>query len=482
MKKRIENVSIKYKIWIYLIGFCILLLSILWIAQVGLLKSFYKSVKMRQTRQAVKAVERSIDSEYAQDLIESIAQENEVCVLVLSNTATEIFSAEELRDCSIHKMPFLDKKMIVEKTLTANREIYQNYERQFDKKPMDNMMPPQDHKGGDMVQSLVYSKPIKNAAGKELVVVVNTRVEPVDATVYTLRIQLTFVTFVTLIVAGIMSFYISRKVAEPIEKINESAKILAQGNYDVVFKARGYKEINELSDTLTYTATELSKVESLRQEFIANISHDLRTPLTLIGGYAEVMRDIPGENSPENAQVVIDEAKRLATLVSDVLSISKIQAGVTLPVCTPYNITSSIQKTVERMQELLKSEGYSINFEYNQDVIVKADELLISQSFYNLLTNAVTYTGTDKLITVRQVLENSSVRIEVCDTGDGIAAANLPYVWERYYRIDKTHKRAVTGTGIGLSIVKSLVTAHGGKYGVISEEGKGSTFWFSLGL
>ena len=109
-----------------------------------------------------------------------------------------------------------------------------------------------------------------------------------------------------------------------------------------------------------------------------------------------------------------------------------------------------------------------------------ADKVKITQAFYNLLINAINYTGKDKSIKVRQTISDGSVRIEVTDTGEGIPEENLPYIWDRYYKVDKTHKRAVTGTGLGLSIVKKVIELHGGEYGVQSQVGMGSTFWFSL--
>lgn len=113
--------------------------------------------------------------------------------------------------------------------------------------------------------------------------------------------------------------------------------------------------------------------------------------------------------------------------------------------------------------------------------MLSADEVSITQVFYNLLVNAINYTGEDKTITVRQIETDDRVRIEVADTGKGIAPEDLPYIWDRYYKVDKRHKRAVTGTGLGLSIVKKIIELHDGSYGAeSSQEGKGSTFWFSL--
>ena len=119
-------------------------------------------------------------------------------------------------------------------------------------------------------------------------------------------------------------------------------------------------------------------------------------------------------------------------------------------------------------------------FEHDTEVYVLADEVKITQAFYNLLTNAINYCGEDKNIFVRQSIEDGFVRVEVRDCGEGIAEEDLPLIWDRYYKVDKTHKRAVTGTGLGLSIVKKIIELHGGGYGVFSKPGKGSVFWFSL--
>jgi signal transduction histidine kinase len=273
---------------------------------------------------------------------------------------------------------------------------------------------------------------------------------------------------------------IARRISQPIEEISECAKALASGDYDIRFGSRGFLEIGELSDTLNTAAVELSKVETLRRELMANVSHDLRTPLALIYSYAEMMHDFPTEVTPEQTQTVMDETKRLTSLVNDVLDVSRLESGTMELHPSRYNLTECLNDTILRTAELVKKDGYSIAFEQNGEVYVKADEIKITQAFYNLLINAVHYSTADKKITVRQSEADGKVKISVIDNGDGIAPENLPYIWDRYYKIDKKHKRAITGTGLGLSIVKKIVELHGGSYGVESEPGRGSTFWFEL--
>jgi len=330
---------------------------------------------------------------------------------------------------------------------------------------------------------LIYAKAIEGIGGNGDIVIVRSRITPVDATVDTLRVQLFYISIFMVLISIVISFVIARYVSRPIEKINISAKDLAKGNHDVDFTCEGYKEIIELSETLNYTAIELSKVEMLRRELIANMSHDLRTPLTLISGFAEMMRDLPEENTKENASIIVDETIRLTSIVNNLLEFSKLQAGVQKLELEEYNLTESLLSVVNTFNGLIKKDGYKVNFICEKDFIIKSDEDKIKQAFYNLLTNAVNYTGANKEVDVFLEEKESRVIVSVTDYGEGIDKENLPYIWDRYYKVDKVHKRAVTGTGIGLSIVKTILEmCPDTEYGVNSDVGMGTTFYFSFKL
>jgi signal transduction histidine kinase len=193
------------------------------------------------------------------------------------------------------------------------------------------------------------------------------------------------------------------------------------------------------------------------------------------------MRDIPGENSPENIQAVIDETTRLSELVSDLLDLSKLQAGNLEPHEEVFDLTQTLRDALARYDTLIRHQGYRIDTVIDVgEVLVRADRTMILQVLYNLVGNAVNYTGAQKRVLVTETVNDGTVCISVADDGDGIPPEQIGEIWDRYYRVDREHRRAVMGTGLGLSIVKNVMEAHKAAYGVESSVGTGSVFWFKL--
>lgn len=311
---------------------------------------------------------------------------------------------------------------------------------------------------------------------------INTSVEPLDSTISILAEQMVYITVALLILGLLISFFMARSIARPIVKITKSAEVLAQGNYNITFDGKGYDEVEKLAATLNYASTEISKVDNLRRDLIANISHDLRTPLTMVKAYAEMIRDLSGDNPKkrsEHLNVIIEESDRLAGLVNDILDLSKIESGNNELNLSEFGISQKLEEILDRYKLLSEQKGYKFIFERDEEVIVKADVIKIEQVIYNLINNAVNYTGEDKTVTVRQINKPASVRIEISDTGVGIPKDQLPLIFDRYYRTEKS-KREVIGSGLGLSIVKAILKQHSFPFGVHSEIGKGSTFWFEI--
>lgn len=310
-------------------------------------------------------------------------------------------------------------------------------------------------------------------------------VEESLALVQTASTEMAWRTVFTALFVFILSFAVASAVAgwltRPLSEITEKAKQLARGDFNVDFHGQEYgSEMQELADTLNYARDELSKTDRMQRELIANVSHDFKTPLTAIKGYAHMLAEISGgnpEKRAKHANIIVAEADRLTALVSDVLDLSKMRAGMDEFKKATIDLSTYVQDILTRFDYLKDAQGYSFITEIEEDIFVVADEMKIGQALYNLIGNAVNYTGEDKRVYVRLKREADMVRFSVTDTGAGIKKEDIPTIWERYYRSGETHKRPVGGTGLGLSIVKTVLEKHGFLYGVESETGKGSTFY-----
>ena len=329
--------------------------------------------------------------------------------------------------------------------------------------------------------SILYSSLSGGGENAEYMVLFNTESFPVGAMSSTITVQLTLITTILLIGAGALAIVLSRKITRPVSGLCSEAKKLAGGGYDIVMPEGNILEINQLGEALSYAASELEKSDIMQKELIANITHDLRTPLTMISGYSEVMRDIPGEMNVENMQVIIDESARLSALVNDVLELSRAQRGAMELHLKHFCITDAVREETRRYGEMLRGRGYTIQYESDGvGAVIDGDETKLMQAFCNLLNNAVNFTGEDKLVTVRQTVRDGVCRTEVIDSGAGISADELENIWDRYYRARDFQKKGIPGTGLGLSIVKQIMLMHGASFGVASTPGQGSTFWLEV--
>ena len=206
----------------------------------------------------------------------------------------------------------------------------------------------------------------------------------------------------------------------------------------------------------------------------------------MIKAYASMIQEISGgdvEKSRKHAQVIVDEADRLTSLVGDVLELSKMQAGIDEMKRVEVDMSAYTQEILERFAYLRETKGYTFVSDVEEGLVTYADELKIGQALYNLIGNAVNYTGEDKTVFVSlKKLNEKTFRFSVRDTGAGIAPTELASIWERYYRSKESHKRPVSGTGLGLSIVKTVLQKHGFAFGAESKQGKGSVFYVDFPL
>lgn len=485
-KKSNGSLGITIKLFGMFVAFAVLVLALLWVFQVVLLDAFYKNIKVTQAERNVGSIATNIDNDSLINLANRIAQDGECCIKIMFIDSGETLDVLTGNDsCVLHHLTSDSLYRLFVKTQKAGGTHIEYYKRaafknnSYDIRKFFGNVPQADT---GLSSTMIYCRTVETEKSGSVLIMLNSAMYPVEATVETLKILLFYETIIMLVIALVLALVFSRMISRPIVKINDKAKILATGNYNIDFTASGYREIEELGSTLNHTASELARVDELRNELIANISHDLRTPLTLISGYAEVMRDIPGENTPENVQIIIDESNHLAALVSDILDLSKLQSGAQSLDISRFSITDAIKSIMTRYAKLIEQRGFVVSFEHDEtiNIFVNADEMRILQVIYNLVNNAINYTGESRRVTLCQRVENGEVIIEVTDYGPGIAADKLEHIWDRYYKVDKEHRRAAVGTGLGLSIVKGVLQMHLARFGVRSTIGEGSTFWFAL--
>ncbi|MBR5527753.1 MAG: HAMP domain-containing histidine kinase [Clostridia bacterium] len=495
--------------------FAVILISLLWIFQTVLLETFYKHVKTRALIDTADVITESLynadmtDKDALHSIVGKTAVKNDISVKVIDSSSSSanavfnpVFSVIAQHDNVLSMLRDSELYFIYRDATENGGEWMQHYQRgsyvmfsvpsngtemHKDEKDRTEFSPRTSFKHGappffkkGITQELLYAKIVTRTDGKEYMLLFDSVITPIGPTVKTLRMVLIFQSVIILFIAYFSANALANAIAKPITDITGSAKQLAAGNYDVTFDGKGYHEISQLADTLNFATKELRRSDSMKRELISNTSHDLRTPLTMIIGYAEVMRDLPGENTPENVQVIIDEATRLTTLVNDMLDLSKLQSENASLEITEFNITKLSEDIIERISKLTEKDGFKFTFNRSKNAFVKADEAKITQVIYNFISNAVNYSGESRDITVVQSVSSGKVRLEFTDRGIGIPKDQLPSIWDRYYKIDNTHKRSHIGSGIGLSIVKTILEMHKAKYGVISSPSSGSTFWFEL--
>ena len=248
-------------------------------------------------------------------------------------------------------------------------------------------------------------------------------------------------------------------------------------------KPTTHDEIGELTVAFNKMAEELKLQDGLRNTFIANVSHELRTPLASVQGFIQGMLDgaIEEKDRDKYLNIVLGETKRMSTLITDLLSLAKIESGKFPVEYSEFDINELLRRCLLMFEQRIEEKNIGVSIGLSEDKLkVWADEDRISQVITNLIDNAVKFTGEGGEIKVWTYCTENKVNVNISDTGVGIPQEDQPYVFERFFKVDKSHSQGTPGTGIGLSIVKRIIAQHGETIGIQSTEGKGTTFTFTL--
>ncbi len=458
--------------------FVVGLILLLTFFQTQLLEPMYEKSKMDAVRKAGDEVVEAITSGDEDDLTETIwevSTANDTCVRIINTSGVDQVTGN--MGCVLYRM---NTREILEQYQLA-RENGNEYLSTSDGMGIpggphaDSPRPA----GRDEMKNLTLTRIVDTDLGTSIVMIY-AGLSPVNATIQTLRLQIIYIAAILFVSVLLLAWIMTRTIADPLTKINNAAKKLPDGVYETDPSTDRYREAQELNLTLTQAAADIRKADQAKRDLIANVSHDLRTPLTMIRGYGEMMRDLPGEKTDENLDVIINESERLKYLVDDLLDLSKLSENVVELHKTVFSMSELVKRNVRKYEFYHKQDGFEILLSCEDDMMVCADEQRMEQVFNNFMTNAVNYSGDSKTIEVRAFRRENNVRVEVADHGPGIPKEQLDDIWDRFYKIDREHVRRTDSSGLGLNICRHVLELHEAAYGVESTLGEGSTFWFEL--
>ncbi len=472
MKKSMKP-KIHSKILLYFLLFTTFILLLIWLMQILFLNTYYEKRKMKEVESIAKDVIQEYNSNDFEGYLRNAAFQNELTIYVFTNTNQKInikFSSERNipGGNNIALTDFIER-LDGKDSLSYITDI--NISFSPEGKPNDKQN----------LKTIVYGQ-IRNIDNEQIYFFVCASLLPIANTTSILASQLLIITVICFLFSVGLSFYMSRKLSKPILDLQKSAEQLSNGNLNISFDAKGFQEVEYLSDTLNYATMELKKTDELRKDLIANVSHELRTPLTIIKGYTEMIQDFSGDNKAkrtEHLEAIMQETERLAVLVKDILDLSRLQSGFVKYEKTIFNFSNSLKNVFTFFKGIYEKEEFTFISEITEELYIEADEKRLEQVVYNVLANAINYSRDQKVIEVRLHKKDMLICLEIQDHGIGISEEEKPYVFEKFFQSTNEGKTKI-GTGIGLSIVKSILDAHNYEYGIKSILNEGSTFYLNI--
>lgn len=361
-----------------------------------------------------------------------------------------------------------------------------------DSQPNSTEDDPSDNSIADMDDSQV-----------DTVILLRTNMESIEESVAIANTFLAYIGIIVIIVGSLAMFLISKKFSKPIQDLSGIARKMTDLDFDVKYKVDSKdeigelgKSINSLSDKLEATITELKQannelktdiqkkieIDEMRKEFLSNVSHELKTPICLIQGYAEGLKENINDDEESRdfyCEVIMDEANKMNQMVKKLLSLNELEFGNNQVNYERFDIVLLIQSVLSATEILFKQKEVTLHFEQVEPVYVWADEYLMEQVLTNYISNALNHVDGQKIIEIKLIPRDDTVRVAVFNTGENIPEEDIDKLWVKFYKVDKARTREYGGNGIGLSIVKAIMNSHNKEYGVINRP-IGVEFWLEL--
>lgn len=491
--------SFRFKLWVYFAVFTAFIFIILWLMQTVFLQSFYNDMLISDTKKVAEKIRSHGTDADIEKKIDELARDNTVIILITDESGKLLYSSDEFK--GMHSKVKIPGNAEIEDKNRKNEfaglpEPPKEKKNDFGKRMDEYRNLPDNYneilsllKASDegYIESTeddyyVYVTYVDyNGQDGKSVLYISTPLEAQGSAVNILRRILVWVTVLSLAAGFILSWFIARKFSKPVQRLSEKADKLGEKEYREAYDSGFCSELDSLNQTLDRTNEKLNTSKEFQMQLLSNVSHDLRTPLTMIKGYAEMIRDISWEDSEamsSDLQVIIKEADRLNALVNEILEYSELQTEDDTKDMEQLDLSELVKSSAERFEKLLQPENVVIEKDIDLGLTATGNPGLLERALYNLMDNAVRHTGDGKKIRVALKQKDGIKVISVQDFGNGIAPEEIDHIWDRYYTSRQRKGKGVSG--LGLAIVKQIALKHRGKCYAESKEGEGCTFFIEI--
>lgn len=442
--------GIRKKLFISYLSIGMVVLLLFWLTQVVFINRIYEYYKINQLKSYSEQIVQAINNNNEMLISELIDKSN---ARVIAITENDIVIAGNNRG---HGMRGLGIPEILLRPTNTTRVV--KYEHPF--LHIEYL---------SIVRPFLYN-------GKPAILIMSLPEASINDSVNLFKEVFWWIFALTIVSTLVVSSYMSKKFTRPIQILKNAAHEIASGNLNVKINYKEEDELGELAKSMNTMVKQLSITDKFRKDLIANISHDLKTPLGLIRGYSEMLLDYYGEDKEKREKylnTVIKETERMSKLVDDVLQLSKLQSGMV----EVKEETIDLEKLIFEILDIFEIQILEKNIEVrleNLKVKVVADREMIKRAIINIISNAIASMENGGTLSITAELQDKNVLIKISDTGCGIPEKDLEHIFDRFYKGNKS------GTGLGLAIVKEILTLHQSDFGIRSKEGEGTTFYFTL--
>ncbi len=454
-------------VWILIL----FIIALMWVFQVQLLEESYLSMKKNRLEQIEVQITKLLGSTGYLESLHSGFNEisaSEGVHIAIMNASGDLFYSSIARD-----LPFFRTSSIT--FLTPSISWME------DGQPFQVALGAgqQFPRGAFLVRGL----PISDSPRGWVYAILSEPLSQMQETTNVIERQIFWISFLSIIFGSLLALFFARFFSKQIIRVKDAARKISRGDFDVYVPPGASDELGELTESINEMALQLRKIETFREELITNTSHDLRTPINTILAYAEILQDFheePDSDLKDHVRIIIHEAKVLSQRVDKILELSRMESGGYSLNHEPVGLRSLIYDVIQPFTPVTGEQEIQFSVDVNPEWTIEVDRHWMYRALSNLVENAVKYSNFPSTITICGEPIEGHLRLRIIDQGIGIPPEAIPHVWDRFYKVDRSRKEAEDSPGLGMSIARAILEAHGCTYGIQSQFGKGTTVWISF--